>query len=106
MNQLSITGKIQKIMDLNQISDTFCKREFILNTGGEYPQEIILQTTQENCDKIDNRKVGDDVEVKFNIKGRAWTPEGGETKWFNSLDVWFIKKLDVNNVNPEDDLPY
>jgi hypothetical protein len=42
--------------------------------------------------------IGDEVEVSFNLNGREWVNPKGESKFFNTLDVWKINKLGSNAV--------
>jgi hypothetical protein len=37
-------------------------------------------------------KVGQEVDVHLNIRGRSWQNPQGETKYFNTLEAW---KIDV-----------
>jgi hypothetical protein len=41
-------------------------------------------------------KVGDDVEVSFNLRGRPWTDKTGKVSYFNSMVVWRINTLSNN----------
>ena len=47
-----VEGKLYKKFDTNQVTDTFRKREFILELeDGAYTQLIKFQLTQSNCEK-------------------------------------------------------
>ncbi len=37
--------------------------------------------------------IGDEVQVEFSLRGREWKSPSGEVKFFNSLDVWTLKKI-------------
>ena len=93
-----LKGVLKVINDTNIISEKFKKREFVLtDDSSDYPQDIALQLTQDNCDKLNNVSVGDRLLVKFNLRGRAWNdPKTGKDRYFNSLDAWFIQKQDEN----------
>lgn len=41
--------------------------------------------------QLDDLRVGDEVRVEFSLRGREWRSPKGETKYFNSLDVWRIE---------------
>lgn len=92
---MEIVGKIKKIMDVQNVSDKFKKREFVLSTdlNTPYPQHILFQTTQEKCSMLDNLKVTDEVKVFFNIRGREWTNQEGQIKYFVTLEAWRIDKF-------------
>lgn len=90
----SITGKLIVKNDTEKIKDTFRKREFVISDeSSQYPQEIIFQLIQDKCDLLDPFKVGEEVKVNFNLRGRRWeNPTSGETRFFNSLDAWRLEK--------------
>ncbi len=117
----TLKGELKVINDTQQITDSFKKREFVItDASGQYPQTILFQSVQDRCDMLNNFKVGDMVEVFFNLRGREWTNPQGEVKVFNSLDAWKIQPLNAGgNVAPttadnaetfvaekEDDLPF
>lgn len=120
----NIKGKIKVIMDVQQISDKFRKREFVLETkSGQYDQTVAFQLAQDNVDMIDAHKVGDEVNVSFDLRGREWTsPKDGQVKYFNTLSAWRIEAAtpsatsetsapppsinDAPMVDETDDLPF
>ena len=89
-----LKGTVKVLNETNVISDKFKKREFVItDDSSQYPQDIQLQLTQDNCDKLNGVSVGDRLLVKFNLRGRAWNdPKTGKDRYFNSLDAWFIQK--------------
>lgn len=90
----TISGTIAKIFDVQQVSDKFKKREIVIATGGDYPQMILCQTTQDNTSKLDEFFEGDAVIAEANIRGREWTNASGETKYFNTIEIWKIKNAE------------
>ena len=90
-----LKGKLTVINEVQQISDQFKKREFVVSDEADkYPQTIMFQLAQDNCSKIDAFKVGDQIEVSFNLRGREWTnPKDGVVRYFNTLDAWKIEKI-------------
>ncbi|HRO74892.1 MAG TPA: DUF3127 domain-containing protein [Crocinitomicaceae bacterium] len=96
-----ITGTVKAIMDIQQVSATFQKREFVITDGsGMYPQDILFQLTQNNCALIDGYNVNDQIDVTFNLRGREWVNPQGEKKYFNSLDAWRIERSGGNVAQP------
>ncbi len=91
---MNLKGKLKEIFDTQQISDRFSKREFVVEYADnpQYPQYVKFELTQDKCDLIDQYKVGDEVDVQFNVRGRAWTSPQGVTQYFNTLQAW---RLDV-----------
>ena len=94
-----LKGSVKVLNETAVISDKFKKREFVItDDSSQYPQDIQMQLTQDNCDKLNGVKVGDILLVKFNLRGRAWNdPKTGKDRYFNSLDAWFIQKESANS---------
>jgi hypothetical protein len=89
---MQVAGKIVAIMPTQVVSEKFSKREFVVETPDQYPQQILFQLTQDKCSILDSLKVGQEVDVHLNIRGRSWQNPQGETKYFNTLEAW---KIDV-----------
>lgn len=87
-----VVGKLHVAYETKQVSAKFTKREFVVEIAdGKYPQMVSFQLTGDRCSALDDFKVGDQVRVTFNLRGREWTSPQGETKYFNSLDVWKLE---------------
>jgi hypothetical protein len=122
MSNLSIEGKVKRILDEQVISERFKKREFVIETEEQYPQVLVFQLAQDKTNLIDPLNVGDKIEVFFNLRGREWQKEpSSEIRVFNTLDAWRIQKVEsitsqneagdpsenpVEAAGPEDDLPF
>ena len=92
-------GKVKVVGSTLAISEKFSKREFVVvDDTNMYPQDIQFQLTQDKCNLIDSLVIGDEVEVSFNLNGREWVNPKGESKFFNTLDVWKISKIGSNAV--------
>lgn len=93
---MNIVGTIHSINETQQVTATFTKREFVLEFAENpmYPQYILFQLVQDRVGLIDGYKVGDEVNVEFNLRGRQWTSPSGETKYFNSLEAWRINPVE------------
>ncbi len=88
-----IEGKLYKKFDIQQVTDSFRKREFVIEIqDGAYPQLIKFQMTQSNCEKLDGYEEQNQVKVTFSLKGREYTKEG-RTSYFTNLDAWRIEKI-------------
>ena len=82
---MQIEARIQKIMDEQVISDRFRKREFVVQTKEPVPQPLCFEFTQDKTSVLNNFKVGQEVNVEFNIRGREWTPpQGGDTRYYTT----------------------
>ena len=91
-------GKLHVVNETKQVSERFTKREFVVEIAdGKYPQFVLFQLTGDRCSQLDDHKVGDSVQITFNVRGREWRSPQGETKYFNSLDVWKIEPARAAN---------
>lgn len=83
---MEITGKIKVILPEEKVSDKFTKREFVITTEGNYPQDIIMQASKTLA--LHKFSEGDKVEVSINIKGREYNG-----RYYTSIEAWGIKSL-------------
>lgn len=123
---MEVQGKIKLIGQTKEFgSNGFRKREVVITTEEQYPQFLNIEFVQDKCDLLDSYKVGQDVKVGINLRGREWVSPQGETKYFNSIQGWRLETLSktapqggatpppedfepVNNLKEEepDDLPF
>ncbi|MFK7809520.1 MAG: DUF3127 domain-containing protein [Saprospiraceae bacterium] len=88
-------GKLYKKMDVQQVTDSFKKREFVVEIeDGAYSQIVKFQLTQGNCDKLEPFNEGDQIKVTFSIRGREYTKEG-RTSYFTNLDAWRLEAVNA-----------
>jgi hypothetical protein len=91
-----ITGKIIDISPVNQVSDKFKKREFVIEkkeSGGSavFVDYIKFQLVQEKCELINESYMNEDVKIWFNLRGNKWERDG-KINYFTNLDVWKLEK--------------
>jgi hypothetical protein len=96
MSEAKIEGRIKRIMNEFVISEKFKKRELVITTQSEYPQDIMVEFIQDKCPILDQYNEGDLVDVSINIRGREWINPQGEAKYFNTLQAWRIEKIEEN----------
>lgn len=96
MNELKLKGKLYKIFETQSVSESFRKREFVLETDENYPQLVKLELVQDKCDAISSYKEGDEVIVHFNVRGREWKNQKNELVYFTSLSAWRLEKAVAN----------
>ncbi len=67
-------GTIKHIGDTQTFGDKgFTKRDFVLiESDAKYPQTVKFELIKDNINLIEGYKIGEEVEVKFNIKGREY----------------------------------
>ena len=81
------------IKDVQEITQSFKKREFVVTTQEQYPQDILIDLIQDKVDILNRYKVGDAVNVSINIRGREWINPEGVAKYFNTIQAWAIEPL-------------
>ncbi len=102
---MELLGKIKLIGDIKTYGDNgFRKRELVLTTEEQYPQHILIEFIQNNCELLDNYSIGQTVRIGINIRGREWESPDQGIKYFNSIQGWRIESLDdqVTDSAPED----
>ena len=92
-----ITGKVIDISPVNQVSDKFKKREFVIEkkeTGGAavFIDYIKFQLVQDKCDLINESFLNEEIKIWFNLKGNRWEKDG-KVNYFTNLDAWKIEKV-------------
>ncbi len=98
---MEIKGKIKSIDETKEYgSNGFTKRDLVLTTDEQYPQNILVEFVQDKCDVLNTYNVGEEVKIGINIKGREWSNKDNQVKYFNSIQGWFIEK--VNGVSDND----
>ena len=87
-----VEGRLYKKFDTTQVTDSFKKREFVVEMEDvAYTQLIKFQLTQANCEKLDPFNENDQLKVTFSLRGREYTKEG-RTSYFTNLDAWRVEK--------------
>ncbi|GJM61311.1 DUF3127 domain-containing protein [Persicobacter diffluens] len=87
---MNIQGKLVEIYAVQNVSDRFRKREFVIEYADnpQYPQFIKFEFIQDACEELDKYQVGQDVNVEFNLRGRKWVNPQGQAVYFNTLQAW------------------
>ena len=96
---MEIQGQIKVIFATETVGQNgFQKRDLVITTDGQYPQDIIIQFAQGNCALLDTLQVGQRVKVHFNLQGREWISQQGDIKYFNTVVGWKIELIKTTNV--------
>jgi len=100
-----ITGKVVDILPVNQVSDKFKKREFVIETkesgsSAVFVNYIKFQLIQDKCDLVNESFLNEDVKIWFNLKGNKWERDG-KVNYFTNLDVWKIERNSQQTRNQE-----
>ena len=95
------TGTIKLVMDLQTFDSGFTKREFVITTKEQYPQELKFELVKDKTSLIDNYKQGDDVKVSFNLRGNEYNG-----RYYVNLGAWRIEaNTAVSAPPPLDPIP-
>ncbi len=109
-----LNGKLVEKFDTVTITDTFRKREFVVEkkvvfNEKEYFDSLKFQLTQDRCEILENFNIDDEVLVRFNIRGKKWEKEG-RVGYFTNLEAWKIENVksqesDAPPPHTEEDIP-
>ena len=90
---MKLEGQLKKKFETQNITSSFQKREFVITTQEQYPQDILLELTQDKVALLDKYNEGDLISVDINVRGREWINPEGVAKYFNTLQAWSIWEL-------------
>ena len=106
---MEVKGTIKLINETQTFDSGFTKREFVVTTPEEYPQDIKIEVVKDKCALLDTFKVGDVVNVAINLRGNEYNG-----KYYVNIQGWKINKADgATTPQPtakveevEEDLPF
>lgn len=104
MSNLSVSGRIQSILKLesgvSKSGKEWKKREFVVETEDQFPKTVCLTLFGDKLNLIDGYKMGDAVQVDFNLESREFNG-----RWFHSINAWKIsgEPSTENSYTPEPD---
>ena len=91
---MEIIGKIKWIDETKEYgTNGFRKREVVITTEEQYPQNILVEFVQDKCDLLNAFQIDMQVKVSINLRGREWTNPEGQVKYFNSIQGWRIEEI-------------
>ena len=85
--ELKLNGKIKLISDLQSWDSGFTKREFVVTTNEQYPQDVKLEFIKDKTSLLDGLGEGDEIEVSFNVRGNEYNG-----KYYVNLQAWKLNK--------------
>ena len=110
-----LNGIIKLLGEKQTFQSGFEKREFVITTQEQYPNNIKLECINDKIGLLDALKQGDKINVKFRIRGNEY-----QGKYYVNLNAFDIKidadsssqeqkpqelpTIDLNE--EEDDLPF
>ena len=82
---MELQGSIKLIGETKTYgANGFRKREIVVTTEEQYPQDLLVEFIQDKCDLLSQFSPGQKVTVGINLKGRGLTSPQGEVKYFKS----------------------
>jgi len=104
---MEVIGRIKKIFDEQSFASGFRKKEIVITTQEQYPQDILIEFTQDKIDLLKPLSIGDEVKISINLRGREWINPEGVAKYFNSIQGWRLEKAgaESHSINQYADLP-
>lgn len=86
-----VAGTIKVIMDLQTFDSGFTKREFVVTTADDYPQDIKIELIKDKVSLLENLKVGDQVEVSINLRGNEYNG-----KYYVNVQGWKVDAVELS----------
>ena len=81
-----VKGKIKVLYDRQDFPSGFYKRDFVITTNEQYPQEIKFAALKERVEQLNGLGEGDEVLVKFDLRGREYNGN-----YYVDLNAWRIE---------------
>ena len=86
MASYEVTGKLKVKMEEQSFSSGFTKREFVLTTEEQYPQDIKFELIKDKTSAIDKFNANDTIKVSFNLRGNEYNG-----KYYVNLQAWGVE---------------
>jgi hypothetical protein len=94
---MEVSGLVKFIAETESVGEKgFRKRDIVVTTDEQYPQQIQCQFVQDKCDLLDAVKIGESVKIGINLRGREWVNPQGESKYFNTIQGWRIEVVPMS----------
>ena len=108
---LELKGALKVLGETQEFSGGFRKRELVITTEGDYPQDVKLEVVKDKCDLLDKLSLGQTIKVGFNIRGNEYN-----NRYYVNLVAWKIEAVGSapqqsagtmqNSVDDGDDIPF
>lgn len=94
-NKLITQGTLKLVGERKSFNSGSYKTEFVLTVPGQYPKDVAFEAWKEKADLISTMRVGDTLEVAFDLDGREWNG-----RYFVSLKAYDIKRTGATAAQP------
>lgn len=91
MAEINVIGKVKFVGETVDVGTSgFQKRELVVTTDEQYPQHILINFVQDKCNLLATTKIGDQVNISVNLRGREWINPEGQARYFNDIQGWRV----------------
>lgn len=88
---MQVVATIKRILDTNQVSESFKLRDVHVETVEQYAQTLSIQFVQDKVSLLDNFKAGDKVKIEVNLRGKE-IEKDGKPLVYNTIQGWKIER--------------
>ena len=81
-----LKGTLKKLFDQQDFPSGFYKRDFVITTMEQYPQDIKLSALKEKSEQLSKFSAGDVRNVKCDLRGREYNGQ-----FYVDLNAWRIE---------------
>ena len=81
-----LKGTLKKLFDQQDFPSGFYKRDFVITTMEQYPQDIKFSALKEKSEQLSICSEGDVLNVKFDLRGREYNGQ-----FYVDLNAWRIE---------------
>jgi hypothetical protein len=81
-----LKGTLKKLFDQQDFPSGFYKRDFVITTMEQYPQDIKFSALKEKSEQLSKFSEGDVMNVKFDLRGREYNGQ-----FYVDLNAWRIE---------------
>jgi len=85
-----VKGTLKKLFDQQDFPSGFYKRDFVITTMEQYPQDIKFSALKEKVEQLASMSEGEVVNVKFDLRGREYNGQ-----YYVDLNAWRIERADA-----------
>ena len=83
-----LKGALKVLGQTQEFSGGFKKRELVITTEGDYPQDVKLEVVKDKCELLDRLSLGQTIKVGFNVRGNEYNG-----KYYVNLQAWKIEAV-------------
>lgn len=95
-----IKGTVKKLFDQQDFPSGFYKRDFVVTTQEQYPQDLKFSALKEKSEQLQQIQEGTLVTVKFDLRGREYNGN-----YYVDLNAWRVEPMaaggDTSSTAPE-----